>query len=144
MTPITNLLGEKEKLNWHAMEAKYTQKPFAKALRQMIDTGWIYRQNPDLEFIEFTSTGNTWAGNAIKGKIQKEMGYRKGWYDLTFFIKFKEHDAFPAVIECKYDTDYSDSQKELGEKFDKAKIRRAKMHNPHEGYEILRGWGVQC
>lgn len=139
----TNLLGEPKKRKNSYFEAKYVQKPFAKALRAMIDTGHIYRLNPTLILFEFTSTGNTWAGSAARGKIQKDMGYRKGWLDLTFLICFEGEQPFVALIECKYDTDLSDSQVEFIGKIDRAHVKRGLIRSPGEGYQLLKEWGVK-
>lgn len=145
MKPLLNLLGEEDKKSKRQLEAQFVQKPFARHLRQVRESDYIFRLNPDLIFFEFTSLANTHAGSAHKGKIMKDMGVRAGWFDLTFIWRFKGQPVTMAFIECKYgDGDYSSSQKEFAKIFQDNDILHAKIHSPAEGFETLRKWGVKA
>ena len=145
---MKDLLGDKIATSNRYDEEKYVQIPFAKTLRgSWLDTGLIYKSNPSLIFFEFTAMPQfaaTGKNAIIQGKRNKDRGYRKGWFDLTFLWAWVDGVKDYGLIECKFgNNNYSENQQDLADKCEKANVHHGKAYHPQECFNLLQSWGIK-
>ena len=124
------------------------QESFVATFREMQKKG-VFKTVPDLEYIELMGMPNFGAKDKepkkriMRGAMNKRMGYKAGWPDITIIWKLKDKNPRFGFIEVKApDGVLSDSQKELHPLLVAANIPLAVMRKHDDGMKALKRWGL--